>query len=332
MEINKGTIVDIIVTNRQDNVICRALELRSSELAKYICGLANKLGGYILLGVEKKNGSMLTVGCLTSFDVFGVIEAAKEKVTGEVESAYGFMDVMGVKVFVVEVKQSEQKLLLEGKYYEYTNNGICEKVINEKDGPFTLFISYTECDAPIVEIIENKIKVKLKDKIIISKYTDLQYKESFKAFMDTIQEHDFVLTVVSDTYLKRQACMYEVGEIIKDNHYKDKLLFVVISENERKYFGESAPVKIEPDIYSGAVEKLSYTGFWKDKYEALKDTMRSIGDYEALAEVTKDLQAIGQIYRKDMGEFLKFLSDENGLSFQRLCENEFEEIVRWIMD
>ena len=44
--------------------------------------------------------------------------------------------------------------------------------------------------------------------------------------MDTIQEHDYVLTVVSDTYLKRQACMYEVGEIIKDHHYKDKLLFV----------------------------------------------------------------------------------------------------------
>lgn len=70
--------------------------------------------------------------------------------------------------------------------------------------------------------------------------------------MKTIQEHDFVLTVVSDTYLRRQACMYEVGEIIRDHHYKDRLLFIVLRENECKYYGESAPEKIGPDIYKGA--------------------------------------------------------------------------------
>ncbi len=103
-------------------------------------------------------------------------------------------------------------------------------VVNQNDEPITLFISYTECDAPIVDIIENKIKERLKDRIRISRYTELQYKDSFMAFMNTIQDHDFVLTVVSDTYLRRQACMYEVGEIIKDHHYKDRLLFVVLSE------------------------------------------------------------------------------------------------------
>ena len=62
--------------------------------------------------------------------------------------------------------------------------------------------------------------------------------------MNTIQEHDFVLTVVSDTYLRSQACMYEVGEIIKDNYYKNKLLFVVLSENERKYYGDKDQKKL----------------------------------------------------------------------------------------
>ena len=36
--------------------------------------------------------------------------------------------------------------------------------------------------------------------------------------------------------------------------------------------------------------------------------MSNIGDYEATSEATKDLKIIGQIYRKDMGEFLQFLS------------------------
>lgn len=30
--------------------------------------------------------------------------------------------------------------------------------------------------------------------------------------------------------------MYEVGEIIKDHHFNEKLIFVVLSENERKYY------------------------------------------------------------------------------------------------
>lgn len=72
-------------------------------------------------------------------------------------------------------------------------------------------------------------------------------------------------------------------------------------------------------------------GFWKDKYDKLQKTMSKIGDYEATSEAAKDLQIIGQIYRKDMGEFLKFLSNENGKSFQKLYENGFIDIVEWIV-
>ena len=31
-----------------------------------------------------------------------------------------------------------------------------------------------------------------------------------------------------------------------------------------------------------------------------------------------------------MGEFLQFLSDENGKSFHKLCENDFNELIKWI--
>lgn len=196
--------------------------------------------------------------------------------------------------------------------------------------PITLFISYTACDTPIVDIIEEKIHEKLQDKIKISRYTELKYKDSFKKFMDTIQEHDYVLTVVSDTYLKRQACMYEVGEVIKDHYYKDKLLFVVLSENERKYYGNNAPEKIGANIYGGAEAKLEYIEFWKEKFTRLQKRMNNMGDYEAISKSTDDLKIIGQIYRNDMGEFLNFLSDENGESFQKLYENDFEEIIRWV--
>ena len=332
MSINKRAIIEVIENNRIDNVICRALELRPDVLSKYICGLANKMGGYILIGVEKVNGRMVVHGCLASFDVCGVIAAAKKKITGEVNLDFEFVEVQGVIILVVKVEKSAEVLLVENKYYEYINNDIGENVVDMQKGPITLFISYTECDTPIVDIIESILNRKLGEKIKISRYTELQYKASFKEFMNTIQEHDFVLTVVSDTYLKRQACMYEVGEIVKDHHYRDKLLFVVLSERERQYFGANAPDKIEPSIYGSAEGRLSYINFWKEKYDSLEKTMRAINDYEALAEATQELQIIGQIYRKDIGEFLKFLSDENGLNFQKLYENEFGEIVKWIIN
>lgn len=330
MGINRDEIVEIIKSNEVKNVICRAIELRPVELAKCMAALANTTGGYILIGVERNNGHAEVVGCQRTFDFKGVMTAAKAQVSAEMFAVYDFVNISGYNVFVIKVEQSDKKILLDEKYYIYDGNHICVKGLAPKDGPVTLFISYTECDTPIVNIIEQKIKEKLKDKVKISRYTDLEYKASFKAFMDTIQDHDFVLTVVSDTYLKRKACMYEVGEIIKDHHYKDKLLFIVLSEDERIYYGENAPDKIAADIYGGAKAQLQYTNFWKKELMELTDAIQNVNDYEATAEASKELQIIGQIYRKDLGEFMTFLADENGLSFKKMYEEEFDVIVQWL--
>lgn len=330
MGVNEDRVSYIVENNVLDNVICRALEFHPTELAKYICGLTNNTGGYIFLGVEKQNGRMKKVGCQKTFNVDGVIEMVKAELDNEISVNYGFVSVGGVDIFAIEVEESDKKIWLEGKYFVYENNDVEEKVVNQNDEPITLFISYTECDAPIVDIIENKIKERLKDRIKISRYTELQYKDSFMAFMNTIQDHDFVLTVVSDTYLRRQACMYEVGEIIKDHHYKDRLLFVVLSEKERKYYGEDAPEKIGPAIYKGAEERLEYVDYWKRRYDNLEKRMREINDLEAVSKASVDLKIIGQIFRKDMSEFLDFLSDENGKSFEKLYVNNFDEVIAWL--
>lgn len=330
MSVNEDRVVYIVKNNILDNVICRALEFRPTELAKYICGLANNTGGYIFLGVEKQNGYMKKLGCQKTFNVAGVIEMIKAQLDNEVAINYGFVSVDGVDIFAIEVAQSDKKIWLDGKCFLYRNNDIEEIIGNQNGDLITLFISYTECDTPIVDIIENKIKEKLRERIRISRYTQLQYKDGFKAFMNTIQDHDFVLTVVSDTYLKSQACMYEVGEIIKDQHYKDRLLFVVLSQNERKYYGNDAPEKIDPDIYKGAGQRLEYVDYWKRQYENLERKMREINDFEAVSKASVDLKIIGQIFRKDMGEFLEFLSDENGKSFDKLYLNDFDEIIAWL--
>ena len=104
----------------------------------------------------------------------------------------------------------------------------------------------------------------------------------------------------------------------------------MLSENDRKYYRADAPEKIGPDIYKGAMERLEYIDFWKKSFDRLKEKMSSVGDYEATSKAAEDLKILGQIYRKDMGEFLDFLADENGKSFGRLYENDFDEIIECV--
>ena len=55
MGLSRDEVEAVLSNNNFDNVICRALESRPGELAKYICALANKAGGYIIIGAEKEN-------------------------------------------------------------------------------------------------------------------------------------------------------------------------------------------------------------------------------------------------------------------------------------
>lgn len=330
MEINKDYIMGIISENKKENLVCMALEMRPGMLAKYVSGLANVAGGYIIIGAEVSDGRICVKGFLKAFNMSEIIEKVKHMLSEDPLEGYGNVKIGSKNIFVIKVAKTKQKISLEGKYYVYTNN-VIEIVEDSKrfENP-KLFISYKECDAPIVDLLEDVIREKMDNEIEISRYTQITYKESFKQFMNSIQDHDFVLSVVSDSYLRSQACMYEVGETIKDHHYKKKLLFVVLGESERKYYGENAPEKIAANIYGGPLARLEYVNYWKNQYECLEKMIKDIGDYEATRNAANDLKEIGQIYRNDIGEFLDFLSDENGKNFAMLSKSNFEDIVSWV--
>ena len=325
--IEYSTIVDIIKNNRTQNVICRPLELRPSKLCSFIVALANTEGGYIFIGAELINNRFSLCHLQDSFNTNSLIESIKsKKIEAEYETTWVTID--GKKLLVFRVEKSKIPTSLNGKYYMYSNNSfyeVSEKVIHYKP---TLFISYASCDEPIADIIEKAIIDKLDERVSISRYTRLKYKDSFKAFMNSIQDHDYVLCIVSDSYLKSRACMYEAGESIKDHHYNDRLLFVVLSEAERKYYGDQAPEIIEPGIYD-PLKRSEYILYWQKLYEDLKKRVNEL-DVEAAKPLIQVLKETGNIYRNDIGEFMEFLSDENGKSFSRLAENEFDDIIKLI--
>ena len=196
----------------------------------------------------------------------------------------------------------------------------------------TLFLSYCSKDECIADLIENTLNTETNNGIIVSRDTRVPYRRSFKDFMKSIPKHDYVLCVVSDSYLKSQACMYEVGEIVKSKTYKQKLLFIVLNEADRKYYSKDYDGEVgATDIYGGAIKKLEYTEYWKEKYYELEGKIDSLDDKEATASAIAELKEIKQIYRKDINVFLTFLAEYNGKSFEELYSNRFTDIINIIL-
>jgi len=194
-----------------------------------------------------------------------------------------------------------------------------------------LFLSYNHNNAVFADIIAQQIRLKTNDGIQISRYTsEVKYKDSFKKFMDSIEEHDFVLCIVSDDYLRSKACMYEVGEVIKDHNYSKKLLFVVLSEKDYTLLGRGIDAKSIPDIYN-VHNRVKYAQYWQKEYEKLDKEIKELGEEEAKEYLLKDLKIIGDIYRNDISEFLDFLADSKGTSFSDLHHRGYADIIKWII-
>ena len=98
-----------------------------------------------------------------------------------------------------------------------------------------MFLSYCQRDKGIADIIDEKLP-QIERRIEIAR--DIRvvgYGESFSAFMQTIADKDFVISIVSDRYLKSRNCMYEMCELMRDRRFQEKLLFLVVNDEDEKY-------------------------------------------------------------------------------------------------
>ena len=110
----------------------------------------------------------------------------------------------------------------------------------------TVFLSYCQKDKDIADCIDEKIGKLLEGKATLSRdIRDVEYHESFKKFMQSIEKHDYVISIISDNYLKSRNCMYEMLEVVKDSKFSQRLLFIVLTNEDAKYY-KVAPV-LEPD-------------------------------------------------------------------------------------
>lgn len=173
-----------------------------------------------------------------------------------------------------------------------------------------IFISYNWKDSTIVDEIDNYfLSIGLP---LIRDKRDLHYKSSIKDFMKKVRETDFVLMVISDSFLKSSNCMFEVLELVKDSNFKKKLLQILLPN--AKIFN--------------SLDKLKYIKYWENKYKVLENKLSDIQTVDSRV-IIDDLRHIDNI-KISMGEFLEFLSGENCITFEKLKLNKYHQLIDFV--
>lgn len=149
---------------------------------------------------------------------------------------------------------------------------------------FEIFLSYNWENETVAERIYIYLKsspmIKLhKDKIDINSWG------SIKEYMNSIQNVDYTILLISDEYLKSINCMYEVLEVMKDRKYENKIFPAVISKS----------------IYT-SIGRAKYVKYWKNKYEELHSELKELEPHE-IGNLGKDLKEIQDI-KSNIAEFL----------------------------
>ena len=162
-----------------------------------------------------------------------------------------------------------------------------------------IFLSYCRNDSneadKIYDYFKNSQNIELhRDTIDIRKW------ESIKEYMQSISNMDYVILLISDSYLKSVNCMYEVLEVMRDRNYSDKIF----------------PAVIHSEIYSPII-RAKYVKYWQDEFSQLESALKDI-DVQNLGKLNEDLKRRQDI-SSNISEFLDVVSDMNNPNIEDVC-------------
>lgn len=206
----------------------------------------------------------------------------------------------------------------------------CEDItIGTENKVVTIFLSYCQKDTEVADCLEKSITTYIHNKAKISRdIRDVEYHESFKRFMQSIERHDYVITIISDNYLKSRNCMFEMLEVVKNSNFSEKLLFIVLGNDDVKYYETKPSDSIGADIYS-ASGQAKYSKYWSLVDRKLDAEIEEIGNPIYAITQIKEKRIVQKILL-DMPEFLEFIRDNKGIKLSEHIENNFNDMISFM--
>lgn len=169
----------------------------------------------------------------------------------------------------------------------------------------TVFVSFNNKSVDFVDCLDKKISPK---STVIRYEAEVGDWESFESFMDSIKQRDFAVLVISDEYLKSNACMYEVCRLMEDENWTEKAMFAVMPN---------------ANIYN-IHERVKYIGFWVDEHRKLEAEIKEFPK-TAVRKQQDKLEQIERI-RDTIGEFLEVVADKNNPRLYAVMDAIYDRI------
>lgn len=196
---------------------------------------------------------------------------------------------------------------------------------DKKETKQKIFLSYCQRDTDVANLIEEKLMPFVdKDFYISRDMREVKFRESFKKFMDTVREHEYVMMILSDSYLKSVNCMYEVTEAFKDKDFESKILFFVLSEDDRKYYQTEVPENIAANIYT-PMGQAQYTLYWQEEAQKIREKIAQINEPVHSRGLSEQLTKIRKI-EMDLPDFFAYISDAKGVPLETHLRTNFQAL------
>lgn len=142
---------------------------------------------------------------------------------------------------------------------------------------------------------------------------DAKYRTSLREFMREIGQSDFIITVISDKYLKSPNCMYELLQIFRK------------SGSETDGFREKIfPVVLDDANIYDPIERLDYVSYWQQRCNKLEQKIAEVG-LSAARSAVPDFDVYFEI-QQQIGLLASVLADIITLEPQVLRADDFGEI------
>lgn len=318
----RDDIKQAIRNNDRNNKIYIHPVLTPEKAAKYISAFSNESGGDIIFGVYD-DGRKLTV---KNYSVPFQIEKALKLLNTDVNSKVEHFQFEGNNLFYISIDKSIDLVKVNEIPFIITPDGELSEMKTK-----TIFLSYCHADADLANIVEKSLNKH--DDISVSRDINItQYRDDLDEFMKTIRNHDFVVSIVTNKYLKSLNCMYEITELMKDSNFDDKLLFIIVNQDDIKYYKEDSRYdNFEAGIYDFN-KRLSYITYWNNKKEEMEESLKSADlPFEMIAEFALEKRKLVSII-PSTSSFMDLLKNKIGRTFKDIKKNDFKEILDVIKD
>lgn len=162
----------------------------------------------------------------------------------------------------------------------------------------TIFLSYTHADKKIADVVEAQLLKKGYD--VKRDIRDIKPWDDLNEFMKSIRKQDYVVLLISDQYLQKENCIYEVYQLLKDANYTQRTFPIVIPFTEQE---QAARKKNNKSTSMFEIEyRIEVLRFWTDYLKRLDEKLANI-PREFTAELNKQYRNIGSMVQSLMELF-----------------------------